>query len=884
MVAAGSGLIWIAYTGEQNNAFQLLEKKADYSALIISSYTTKALEGLTLFAATSSLDNLSPKGQKKALEDLLFARKQVYTELTLVNIEGYETTKLSLYHTYLPDELVEIKTDNAFMQAANGSTYISQVYICPRTGLLSVQMAVPVRAGNNTISQVLKGIINVAPLWQDFTNIWIGQRGYTYLVDSNGYFIAYQDLSDILRKHGDNMNHIPPVAEFQTGVSKNARHVSEYQGLMNDSVIGVFAPIPDTDWAVIVELPTEEAYADITRMLQFLAVLILICTALAGIFGYGISRQIVKPIQYLTLTAESIGRGNLNTQVADIKRQDEVGVLARTFSHMQEELKSLYLNLERKVEDLDTTRNNLLIKNEELNAAYKNLAASEKQYRTILENIQDVFYRSDNCGKLVMVSPSGASLLGYNSTDEMIGLSISENFYANPIDREQYLKTIEENGILQDYEVTLKRKDKSVITVSTNSHIYYHPDGSIAGFEGIFHDITLRKKAETELQNSHSRFQTVLDRIGALVYVVDMQSYEILFVNKYGEDIWGEAIGKTCWKTFQSKQSGPCPFCIHDRKNSREEDLSGVQIRELFNSSINKWYECRYSEILWPDGRVVLLNISADITDRKKAEEDLRKFYNELELRVHERTEELVEAQETLRQTNKKMNLLSSITRHDINNQIFSLKGLLHLSKETLADVNKTSDYIAMEEKIANSIERHIHFTEEYQDLGVHEPVWQNVQECFNTAKKSLLPSSITCIVSLDNIYIYADPLFEKVVYTLIDNTLRHGKKVTQIRLFHQITENDNLHLLYEDDGVGISDLDKDNVFNRGFGRNTGFGLFLAREILSITDLSIRECGNVGNGVRFEILVPKGKFQFKNNRDDQGIPDEHDSTIFPINP
>jgi PAS domain S-box-containing protein len=869
MIAAGSGLIWIAYTGEQNNAFQLLEKKADYSALIISGYTTKALEGLTLFAATSSLDNIGPKEQKKALEDLLFARKGLYTELTLINIEGYETTKLSLYHTYLPNELGELKSDTAFMQAANGSTYISKVYICPRTGLLSVQMAVPVHTGNNTISHVLKGVINVAPLWQDFTNIWIGQRGYTYLVDSNGKFIAYQDLSDVLRKHGDNMNHIPPVSEFQRGVSKNARHVSEYLGLMNESVIGIFAPVPDTDWAVIVELPTEEAYADITRMLQFLAILIFVCTALAGFFGYQMSRKIVKPIKELTLTADRIGQGNLNTQVADVKRQDEVGVLARTFSHMQEELKSLYLNLEKKVEDLDTTRNNLLIKNKELNAAYESLASSEKQYRTILENIQDVFYRSDTNGKLIMVSPSGASLLGYNSTDEMIGLNISENFYANLTDREQYLKKIKETGILQDYEVTLKRKDKSLIIVSTNSHVYYHPDGSIAGFEGIFHDITLRKHAETELQNSHSRFQTVLDRIDALVYVIDMQSYEILFINKYGENIWGEAIGKTCWKIFQSDQSGPCPFCYHDRQNSRRGEFSGVQIRELFNRSINKWYESRNSEIIWPDGRVVLLNILADITDRKKSEEDLRKFYDELELRVHERTAELVHAQEALRQTNKKMNLLASITRHDISNQIFSLKGLLHLSKKTLDDIDKTSYYIAMEQEITNSIEHHIHFTKEYQDLGVDEPVWQNVQDCFNKAKQNLIPPSVPYTINLESIFIFADPLFEKVVYTLIDNTLRHSENFSQIRLYYQITENDNLLLLYEDDGIGISSQDKENIFNRGFGKNTGFGLFLAREILSITGLSIRECGEVGKGVSFEIFVPKGKYIFQKNFDEQ---------------
>ncbi|WP_255331916.1 sensor histidine kinase [Methanocalculus taiwanensis] len=107
---------------------------------------------------------------------------------------------------------------------------------------------------------------------------------------------------------------------------------------------------------------------------------------------------------------------------------------------------------------------------------------------------------------------------------------------------------------------------------------------------------------------------------------------------------------------------------------------------------------------------------------------------------------------------------------------------------------------------------------------------------------------------------IYADPMIEKVFSNLMDNTLRHAGKATQVRISCNETE-DGLVILYEDDGYGISDDDKELIFKPGIGQNTGFGLFLAREILAITGIAIREIGVYSEGAKFEILVPKGFFK-----------------------
>jgi len=109
---------------------------------------------------------------------------------------------------------------------------------------------------------------------------------------------------------------------------------------------------------------------------------------------------------------------------------------------------------------------------------------------------------------------------------------------------------------------------------------------------------------------------------------------------------------------------------------------------------------------------------------------------------------------------------------------------------------------------------------------------------------------------------LFADPLVLKVFYNLIENAVRYGGTITTIEFSLQENGHDHL-IICEDDGDGIPKVEKKQIFERGFGKNTGFGLFLSQDILSITDLSIRECGIFGEGARFEILIPSGKFRRK---------------------
>jgi PAS domain S-box-containing protein len=138
---------------------------------------------------------------------------------------------------------------------------------------------------------------------------------------------------------------------------------------------------------------------------------------------------------------------------------------------------------------------------EQRQAAEAALRESEMNYRSILENMQDVFYRTDREGKVIMVSPSGPKLVGYDSEKEIIGKPITE-FYANPAERERILSRLKEKSSVTNLEIRLKNREGSILTVLANSHVYRDADGNYLGVEGVLRDITDRKRTETALQQA----------------------------------------------------------------------------------------------------------------------------------------------------------------------------------------------------------------------------------------------------------------------------------------------------------------------------------------------------------------------------------------------
>jgi signal transduction histidine kinase len=210
---------------------------------------------------------------------------------------------------------------------------------------------------------------------------------------------------------------------------------------------------------------------------------------------------------------------------------------------------------------------------------------------------------------------------------------------------------------------------------------------------------------------------------------------------------------------------------------------------------------------------------------------------------------------------NRKLNLLSSITRHDIRNQLTGLLGYLELIREHIHDPEVLS-LIEREDRAARNIVRQIEFTKSYEELGISAPIWQDVAMSVNALKSSRSAEGVTITTKLDGMEVYADLLLEKVYENLIDNSIRHGERVKNISFTCIPYANKAVAIVYEDDGVGDHEEEKVKIFEKGFGKNTGLGLFLTREILAITGITIKESGTYEKGVRFEMLIPQGKFRF----------------------
>jgi len=218
-------------------------------------------------------------------------------------------------------------------------------------------------------------------------------------------------------------------------------------------------------------------------------------------------------------------------------------------------------------------------------------------------------------------------------------------------------------------------------------------------------------------------------------------------------------------------------------------------------------------------------------------------------------------AEDALRQANRKLSLMASVTRHDVVNRLTVLRGFLVLTKKWSDDAGFLH-LIQKQEEVIARILREILFTKEYQEIGVHAPVWQNVEDAVRAALRNVDLAGITVTIDgLGDVEVFADPLLQKVFFNLADNSVRHGGAGLHTLRFSARCGPGGFMIVCEDDGCGIPREEKSLIFERGFGRNTGLGLFLITEILAITGITIAETGEPGKGARFEISVPEGVYR-----------------------
>jgi PAS domain S-box-containing protein len=358
--------------------------------------------------------------------------------------------------------------------------------------------------------------------------------------------------------------------------------------------------------------------------------------------------------------------------------------------------------------------------------------------------------------------------------------------------------------------------------------------------------------SEATIRESESRYRTVFESTGTAM-IISEEDTSIGFANKEFFRLTGyshEDIDKRrSWTEFIFKDDLEKMIEQHRlRREKPEESLRQYEFRLITKSG---------------DIRSILLTIDMlpgtkrsvgsliDITEQKTTEVIIDRYASEI-----------TRYAEALTRSNDRLNLLNSITRHDILNQLMAILGYLELTKMKYPDPS-LQEFINKEIQAAHNIKTQIMFTKDYQDIGIQSPQWFDLKKVILSAASSLPLSTVKLVVQVDKVELFADPMFEKVFYTLLENALRHGNTVTTIEFSYSMLA-EGLVVIYQDDGAGIPAEYKEAIFLRKFFKHTGFGLFLSRTILGITGMTIRETGKPGKGAKFEIIVPIGAYRFTN--------------------
>ncbi|MDD1686004.1 PAS domain S-box protein [Methanoregula sp.] len=359
-------------------------------------------------------------------------------------------------------------------------------------------------------------------------------------------------------------------------------------------------------------------------------------------------------------------------------------------------------------------------------------------------------------------------------------------------------------------------------------------------------DITERKSTEVALRESQRMLAEAMDLANLTSWECDIRTGILTFDDRfsmlYGTDVNGKGIRQMTAEAY-----------IRDLVHPDDRHILAEEDEKTRTSPDADYVSRREYRIIRGDGKIRYIEMCVGIT--KDADGRTIKTHGV----NHDITERKV-AEEALHRANRQLGLLSGITRHDVLNKVTSIYGYLELAKMRAQD----PELIVYLEKIRTAIteiQSQIEFNRIYHDLGAKEPQWIKLDTVISRIN---VPATMTLDADVQDIWVFADPMLETIFSNLLDNSLRHGRQATHIAVSAHSSGGD-LVILWEDNGVGVPEEEKERIFDQGFGKNSGLGLFLIREILSLTGITLRENGIAGKGARFEMVVPKRQYRSDNS-------------------
>jgi PAS domain S-box-containing protein len=453
-----------------------------------------------------------------------------------------------------------------------------------------------------------------------------------------------------------------------------------------------------------------------------------------------------------------------------------------------------------------------------------------------LYDFSPIGYLSLNDKALITeVNLSGAILLGVERKD-LVGAPFSK-FMPEKYADQWYLYFM--NVLKQDGKrsctLMLNRSDDTTFPARLESLRLSGSDGAIT-VRIAFSDITDIWQIEA-LRASESFNRGLVENLPDYIVVYGMDG-KILYANPATVKAMGYSAEDLVGTSVLSYVASECRDAVTANMAAR---LAGgvpatYETDVVRNDGIQRSVIVKGTPIQYHNSPAILL-LLIDITERKRGEEAL--------LRV-----------------NQKLNILSQLTRKNLSSQVFVLNSYLELAKKQVAGQDQVIATLEKGVQAIRSIHETIEYSKDYQDMGAKPPTWQNVKMALLFGLSHISIGKIQHSLETEDLEIFADPLLEMVCQRLFENSVKHGNRVTRIRVWHTFTPG-GATIIFEDDGIGIPLEQKEQIFLRGegTGRASMRSLIFVGEILSITGITITETGEPGKGARFEMVVPEGMYR-----------------------
>jgi PAS domain S-box-containing protein len=466
------------------------------------------------------------------------------------------------------------------------------------------------------------------------------------------------------------------------------------------------------------------------------------------------------------------------------------------------------------------------------------LLKSQLKYRNMIEVTSDFIWELNPQGQYTYCSPQSQRLWGIKP-EELIGKS---PFEMMPEEEKQkgikfFNKTINPPKPFSQLETNAFDSQGNLVTVETSGIPFFDNNGKLLGYRGITRDITERKKAQELIQRS----DLILENSSDSIIVTDLLG-KITSWNKGAENIFGyranEILGEPITKIVKPEEKKDvAPKQLNKIKKGATISQQWEGVRKD-GSSI--WLLLTTKTIKNEKNEpIAMVGFGKDITEYRKTEENLRENHEQMKI------------------INQKLNVVGSLTRHDIRNKLMTARSNLFLLKKKAKDNPDILNYINSIEKAFNESNKILEFSQLYEKIGAENSTSTNVGKAFNEATKLTPNTNVKIDNKANNLEVLADSSLSQLFYNLIDNSLKHGKSVSKIQLSYTQSDRET-KLIYEDDGVGIPQENKVKIFSGSFTTGgSGIGLKLVKRMIEVYGWTITEEGIPSQGAKFIINIPK---------------------------